>query len=52
MKILIIEDNQKTADYLCAGLKENFFIAESARDGQEGLFLALSATYDVIVLMS
>jgi two-component system copper resistance phosphate regulon response regulator CusR len=50
MRILVIDDSQKTADYLCAGLKENFFIAESARDGQEGLFLALQQNYDVIVL--
>ena len=50
MRILVIEDNQKTAAYLCTGLKENFFIAESAHDGQEGLFLATQHHYDVIVL--
>jgi two-component system copper resistance phosphate regulon response regulator CusR len=50
VRILVIEDNQKTADYVCAGLNENFFIAESASNGQEGLFLACQHSYDLIVL--
>lgn len=50
MRILIIEDNTTTADYLCQGLKENFFLPEVAYDGQEGLFLATHNQYNVIIL--
>lgn len=50
MRILIIEDNIATANYLCKGLKESYFIPEVAHDGQEGLFLAMNNPYDAIVL--
>jgi len=50
MKILIIEDQQKTGDYLKQGLSEAGFVTDLARDGIEGLHLALSDTYDLIVL--
>jgi two-component system copper resistance phosphate regulon response regulator CusR len=50
MRILIIEDNVKTADYLYQGLKENYFSPEIARDGQEGLLLACQNNYSAIIL--
>jgi two-component system copper resistance phosphate regulon response regulator CusR len=50
MRILIVEDNRTTADYLSQGLKENYFIPEVAYDGQEGLFLATHNDYAVIIL--
>lgn len=50
MRILVIEDNQTTADYLCQGLKENYFIPDVAHNGQDGLFLATHHDYQVIVL--
>jgi two-component system copper resistance phosphate regulon response regulator CusR len=50
MKILIIEDQQKTGDYLKQGLSEAGFVTDLARDGIEGLHLALSDAYDLIVL--
>jgi two-component system copper resistance phosphate regulon response regulator CusR len=50
MRILVVEDNIKTADYICAGLKENFYIPEAAYDGQDGLFLATNKQYDLIIL--
>lgn len=50
MRILIIEDNLTTADYLSQGLKENYFIPDIAHDGQEGLFLASNNDYKVIIL--
>ena len=49
-RILIIEDNIKTANYLLTALKENYFLPDIACDGQEGLFLATQNKYDVIVL--
>ena len=50
MKILIIEDEQKTGDYLKQGLSEAGFIADLARDGTDGSHLALTEDYDLIVL--
>ena len=49
-RILIIEDNIKTADYLCKGLRESYLIAEAAHDGREGLDLASQNCYDLIIL--
>jgi two-component system copper resistance phosphate regulon response regulator CusR len=50
MRILLIEDNKTTTDYLCQGLRENYFIPDIAHDGQEGLFLATHHDYEVIIL--
>lgn len=50
MRILVVEDNIKTADYICSGLKENYYIPEVAYDGQDGLFLATNKQYDLIIL--
>lgn len=50
MRILVVDDNIKTADYICSGLKENYYIPEVAYDGQDGLFLATNKQYDLIVL--
>ncbi|MGR2739098.1 heavy metal response regulator transcription factor [Billgrantia sp. Q4P2] len=50
MKILIVEDEPKTGDYLSQGLREAGFVVDLARDGLDGLHLAQSVTYDLIVL--
>ncbi len=50
MKVLIIEDEVKTGDYLRKGLSENGFFVDLATDGRDGLHLALTGEYDVIVL--
>ena len=50
MKILIVEDEQKTGDYLKQGLSEAGFVADLARDGVDGLHLALTDEYDLVVL--
>jgi two-component system, OmpR family, copper resistance phosphate regulon response regulator CusR len=50
MKILIVEDEQKTGDYLKQGLSEAGFVADLARDGADGLHLALTDDYDLVVL--
>lgn len=50
MKVLIIEDEAKTGDYLCKGLSENGFIVDLATNGQDGLHLAQTGDYDVVVL--
>jgi two-component system copper resistance phosphate regulon response regulator CusR len=50
MKLLIVEDESKTADYLRRGLTEAGFLADVARTGIEGLHLASSDRYDLVVL--
>jgi len=50
MRVLIIEDEEKTADYLHRGLSEQGFTVDLARDGIDGLHLALEGDYAVIVL--
>ncbi len=50
MKILIIEDETKTGDYLCKGLGENGFVVDLATNGDDGLHLAQTGNYEVIVL--
>jgi two-component system copper resistance phosphate regulon response regulator CusR len=50
MRVLIIEDDVKTANYLRKGLSEHDFVVDVAATGNDGVQLALMTTYDVIVL--
>jgi two-component system, OmpR family, copper resistance phosphate regulon response regulator CusR len=50
MRILIVEDERKTGEYLKKGLEESGFSIDLAQDGVDGLHLALEEDYDVIVL--
>jgi two-component system, OmpR family, copper resistance phosphate regulon response regulator CusR len=50
MKILIVEDEPKTGDYLKQGLTEAGFVADLARTGPDGLHLGLSEDYDLAIL--
>lgn len=50
MKILIVEDEHKTGDYLKQGLSEAGFVADLARDGADGVHAALTDDYDLVVL--
>jgi two-component system, OmpR family, copper resistance phosphate regulon response regulator CusR len=50
MRILVIEDEQKTGEYLKKGLQESGYSVDVAPDGAEGLMLAQEERYDVIVL--
>ena len=50
MKLLIVEDEPKTAEYLHKGLGEQGCVVDVAHDGIDGQHLALTHDYDVIVL--
>jgi two-component system copper resistance phosphate regulon response regulator CusR len=50
MRILIVEDEPKTAAYVSKGLTEQAFIVDIATNGIEGLHLATSGNYDLILL--
>lgn len=50
MKILVVEDEVKTGDYVRQGLMESGFVVDLARTGLDGHHLALTSSYDLIVL--
>ena len=50
MRILVIEDEEKTAAYLRKGLTEQGFVVDVCHQGDEGLFTARSSGYDLIIL--
>jgi two-component system OmpR family response regulator len=50
MRLLLIEDDAEVANYLIKGLKENGFVVDHANDGKEGLYLATSEDYDVMIV--
>ena len=50
MHLLIIEDEPKTAAYLWQDLTENGFVVDVARQGEDGLHLACTGHYDLIIL--
>lgn len=50
MRILVVEDEPKTGDYLKKGLSESGFVVDLARTGPDGLHMASSGDYDLIVL--
>lgn len=50
MKILIVEDEIKTGDYLKQGLGEAGFTVDLTRDGFDGMQMALAEPYDLVVL--
>ena len=50
MKLLIVEDEPKTGAYLRQGLIEAGFVVDLSADGIDGLHLALTETYDLLIL--
>jgi len=50
MKVLIVEDETKTGDYLRQGLSEAGFLVDLARTGTDGLHLALTGDHDLLIL--
>ncbi len=50
MRILLVEDDRKISRFIEKGLKENGYVVDVAFDGQEGLELALSRSYAIVIL--
>ena len=50
MKILVVEDESKTGDYLTQGLTEAGYVVDLARNGVDGTHLATSEDYDLVIL--
>jgi two-component system OmpR family response regulator len=50
MRILLVEDDAHTAGFITKGLREDGHGVDHADNGRDGLFLATTETYDVVVL--
>jgi len=50
MKILVVEDENKTADYIRQGLREAGFVVDVARNGLDGHHMAMNEAYDLVLL--
>lgn len=50
MRILLIEDDQAVAAFLLQGLREASYAVDRASNGMDGLHMACSESYDVIIL--
>ncbi|SFS02011.1 response regulator transcription factor [Sphingomonas jatrophae] len=49
-RILLIEDDVETADYVARGLAEQGHVVDRAADGRQGLFLASDGGFDLVIL--
>jgi two-component system, OmpR family, response regulator len=50
MKMLLLEDDAKTAAYVKRGLEEHGHVVDTAATGRDGLFLAAGEAYDVMIV--
>jgi two-component system copper resistance phosphate regulon response regulator CusR len=50
MKVLLVEDERKTAAFVTRGLREHGFVVDVAECGDDGLGMALMGEYDLLVL--
>ncbi|HSF18033.1 MAG TPA: response regulator transcription factor [Vicinamibacteria bacterium] len=50
MRILVIDDDRDTLDFIVQGLEESGHVVDKAEEGREGLFLALERSYDALVV--
>mgnify|MGYP003624864517 FL=1 len=50
MRVLIVEDDQETADYICSSLHALGHVYEHAADGKAGFLSALDSDFDVMVI--
>ncbi|KJG36308.1 transcriptional regulator [Photobacterium angustum] len=50
MKVLVIEDDVTTREFIAQGLREHGFVVDEAEDGHQGLMMATSCEYQLIIL--
>ncbi len=49
MRILVVEDEKRIADFIARGLKEEHYVVDVAHDGEKGLYLAEINPYDLMI---
>jgi two-component system OmpR family response regulator len=50
MRILVVEDDKDVAGFVVRGLREAGHVVEHASNGRDGLFMAVSESYDAVIL--
>jgi len=50
MRILVIEDEAEVVSYLAKGLREHGYVVDTAQEGKEGLYFALSGAFDALIV--
>jgi two-component system OmpR family response regulator len=50
MKILLVEDDEDTADFVSRGLREQGHAVDVATNGRDGLLLAVVEEHDVLIV--
>ncbi len=50
MKILLVEDEKKVSSFIKKGLEEEYYSIDIAQDGDDGLKMALSDEYDLMIV--
>jgi two-component system OmpR family response regulator len=50
MRILVVEDDSETAGYLTSGLEEEGHAVSWSRAGRDGLFLAMTENFDLLII--
>jgi two-component system OmpR family response regulator len=50
MKILVVEDDQTTREFVVKALKQQGYVTDAADDGKKGLMMAISCEYQLIIL--
>ncbi len=50
MQILVVEDDQTTADFLCKGLRQEGHAVDHLADGRDALSDAMRGTYDILIV--
>jgi two-component system OmpR family response regulator len=50
MRLLLVEDDAKTASFILKGLKESGYAVDHVSDGETGLHMALSEPYDTAII--
>lgn len=50
MKVLVIEDDVTTREFIAQGLREHGFVVDEAENGHQGLMMATSCEYQLIIL--
>jgi two-component system OmpR family response regulator len=50
MKVLLVEDNERVANFVAKGLREAGHTVDHADNGRDGMFMAVSEPYDTIVM--
>ena len=50
VKILLIEDDRETAEYIAKGLREHGHVVDKTDNGRDGLYMATGEPYDVMIV--